>query len=63
MHAITVHPFSTRYSSFLFLLFTLFQRFYHQMSQQESQCFHGGQVNLARLSFVQLTQKKGKDYI
>lgn len=50
--------FSTRYSCFLFLLFTLFQRFYHQMSQQESQCFHGGQVNLARLSFVQLTQKK-----
>lgn len=54
--------FSTRYSCFLFLLFTLFQRFYHQMSQQESQCFHGGQVNLARLSFVQLTQKK-KDCI
>lgn len=32
--------------SFSLFLLLFFQRFYHQMSQQESKCFYGGQVKL-----------------
>lgn len=40
------------YSCFVFLVPIIFQRFYHQMSQQESQCFYGGQVKLILLFTV-----------